>query len=276
MWEEHRGKVLAGLLIGLLQTVVIGALLLTRRRRREAEDGLRRLSARLMTAQEHERRRIARDLHDDVCQRLVLMAVDLHLLEGDPADSSARNARGEGRRPGEIAESARALSADVQRIAHELHPASLDRLGLVHAVQRFARDATARSGIRIDTVLEEWPERELPAEVTLALYRVVQESLQNVVRHSGAARARVALHGGREGLRVRIEDDGRGFDPAIVAGEGLGLIGMRERLQLHGGRLTVTSAPGRGALVEAWVPAAVLEAAAAKGVTAGPAREAPA
>jgi signal transduction histidine kinase len=258
LWQEHRGKVIAGLTIGALQTAVIGALLMQHRRRREAEDGLRRLSARLMTAQEDERRRIARDLHDDVCQRLVLMAVDLDLLKGDRTDGGGRPATGEGRTSDAIAEAARGLSADVQRIAYELHPASLDRLGLVHAVERFARDATARSGIRIDTDVEGWPDRELPQDVTLALYRVVQEGLQNVVRHSGAARAKVALRAGGDGLRVRVADDGRGFDPELAAENGLGLIGMRERLQLHGGRITVASGPGQGTVVEAWVPASVL------------------
>jgi signal transduction histidine kinase len=252
LWQQHRQAVLAGVTIAVLQSVAIAGLLLERRRRHEAERVLRRLSARLMTAQEDETRRIARDLHDDVCQRLVLMALDVDLLEGHSVRASG------GRTAAEVSQAARVLSEDVQRIAYRLHPASLDRLGLLAAARRFAADAAGRAEVALEMVVKGWPEKELPPDVSLVLYRVMQEAVQNVLRHSGARKARVVFEGAPAGVSVRVEDDGVGFDPLAVAGTGLGFVGMRERLRPHGGQLKVASAPGRGAVVEAWLPASSL------------------
>jgi signal transduction histidine kinase len=244
-WEEHRGKVVAAGVALLLQSLAITSLLLERRRRRAAEGRLRQLSGRLITAQEEERSRIARDLHDDAGQRLALLAIELDQLQ-------ARS----------LADQARALSADLHRMAHQLHPAILDQLGLLPAARRFAGELAARHGLTIEVLSDRWPET-LPRDAALVLYRVMQEALQNAVKHSGAARVEIAFRGGGDELTVRVADRGRGFAPEQVEGAyGLGLAGMRERLRIVGGGLRIESAPGGGTMLEAWLPVPV----AARGV----------
>lgn len=239
-WEEHKGKVVAAGVALLLQSLAITSLLLERRRRRSAEERLRQLSGRLIAAQEDERSRIARDLHDDAGQRLALLAIELDQLQA-----------------GSLADAVRALSADLHRIAHQLHPAILDQLGLLPAARRFAGELAARHGLTIEVVSERWPEA-LPRDAALVLYRVLQEALQNAVKHSGADRVEIAFRGGGDELTVRVADQGRGFAPEQLDGtHGLGLAGMRERLHLVGGGLRIESAPGGGTMLEAWLPAPV-------------------
>lgn len=235
-WEEHKAVVVAAGVALLLQSLAITSLLLERRRRLLAEARLRQLSGRLIAAQEEERGRIARDLHDDASQRLALLAIEL-----DQRDAHA------------LADRARALSADLHRIAHQLHPAILDQLGLLPAARRFAAELAARHGVAVDVAAEAWPEA-LPREAALVLYRVMQEGLQNAIKHSGAPRVDVAFRGGRE-LTLRITDRGRGFAPErLVGAHGLGLAGMSERLRLVGGGLRLESVPKGGTILEAWLP----------------------
>jgi signal transduction histidine kinase len=139
-------------------------------------------------------------------------------------------------------------------MAHQLHPAILDQLGLLPAARRFAAEIAARHGIAVEVTSEAWPET-LPREAALVLYRVMQEALQNAVKHSGAARVDVAFRGGGRELLLRVADGGRGFSPAHLEGvRGLGLAGMRERLRLVGGELRVESVPEGGTIVDAWLP----------------------
>jgi signal transduction histidine kinase len=236
-WEEYRGVVVAAGVALLLQSLAITSLLIERRRRLSAEARMRQLSGRLIAAQEEERSRIARDLHDDASQRLALLAIELDQL---PAQA--------------LADRARALSGDLHRMAHQLHPAILDQLGLLPAARRFAAEIAARHGIAVEVTSEAWPET-LPREAALVLYRVMQEALQNAVKHSGAARVDVAFRGGGRELLLRVADGGRGFSPAHLEGvRGLGLAGMRERLRLVGGELRVESVPEGGTIVDAWLP----------------------
>jgi len=236
-WEEHKGKVVATGVALLLQSLAITSLLLERRRRLSAEARLRQLSGRLITAQEEERSRIARDLHDDAGQRLALLAIELDQLQARA-----------------LADQARGLSADLHRMAHQLHPAILDQLGLLPAARRFAGELAARHGLAVEVVSERWPEA-LPRDAALVLYRVVQEALQNAVKHSGAARVEIAFRGGGDELVLRVADQGRGFAPAELEGAyGLGLAGMRERLRLVEGGLRIESVLGRGTILEAWLP----------------------
>ena len=161
---------------------------------------LRHLSGRLITAQEEERSRIARDLHDDASQRLALLAIELDQLQAQA-----------------LADSARALSADLHRMAHQLHPAILDQLGLLPAARRFAAELAARHGVAVEVSSEGWPEA-LPRDVALVLYRVMQEALQNAVKHSGAARIEVAFRASGPELTLRVADQGRGFAPEQARG----------------------------------------------------------
>ena len=221
----------------VLLSLVVTLLLFERRRRLAAEERLHQLSGRLITAQEEERSRIARDLHDDAGQRLALLAIELDQLQA-PA----------------LADQARALSTDLHRIAHQLHPASLDQLGLLPAARRFAADLAARHGVAIEVASDEWPDA-VPRQTALVLYRVMQEALQNAVRHSGAARIEVAFRRTKDGMWLRVSDSGRGFVLGPRSGErGLGLAGMSERLRLVGGGLRIDTRPGGGTILEAWLP----------------------
>ena len=216
--------------------------------RREAESAARELSGRLIRAQEDERRRIARDLHDDLTQRLAILSVELELLgRGEPGVDAAVEAR-------RMAAQLRELSAEVHKLAYQLHPAKLDQLGLVTAARSWCRDLSQQSGLRIDFSAEHVPS-DLSPDVSLCLYRIIQESLRNVVRHSQTAAARVELAGESDALRLTITDEGQGFDvdEARRTG-GLGLLSMHERMRLLHGTIAVRSRPGHGASVEASVP----------------------
>jgi signal transduction histidine kinase len=249
-WEEHKGKVVAVGVALLLQSLAITSLLFERRRRRSAEARLRHLSGRLITAQEEERSRIARDLHDDASQRLALLAIELDQLQAQS-----------------LADSARSLSADLHQMAHQLHPAILDQLGLLPAARRFAAELAARHGVTVEVSSEGWPE-SLPRDIALVLYRVMQEALQNAVKHSGAARIEVAFRADGPELTLRVADQGRGFAPEQIEGaSGIGLAGMSERLRLVGGGLRIQSAPQGGTIAEAWLPAPGAAAGASRGAT---------
>jgi ABC-type uncharacterized transport system substrate-binding protein/two-component sensor histidine kinase len=254
LWREHRVAVVGAAAALLIQAAFIGALLLEVRRRRRVQADLRESSARLITAQEDERRRIARELHDGANQEIALFAMHLD-LSGQ----------------GTLAERARALSTDLHRLSHELHPAILDQLGLVQALQQFGEQLGQRCGMRIDVRADEWP-AHVPPAVAITFYRVAQEALQNAARHSGATEATVFLQGSPEGVSMRIADRGAGFAPRQSATPRLGLAGMHERLRSVGGTLRVTSSPGRGTNVFAQVPARAL---AALERDAGPASPAP-
>lgn len=211
---------------------------------------MRNLAGRLIKAQEDERRRIARELHDDFSQRLALLSVELDLLASAPPDAPSS---GPGRL-GEMATHVRDLSSEVHRMAYELHPAKLDQLGLVAAARAFARELSQQSGVRVGFEPGTVP-RELPSEVALGLYRILQEALQNTIRHSGAAEAVVELRAEPDRILLTVSDTGSGFDVERARREGgLGLSSMQERVRLLHGTLAVTSAPGQGTRIEVSVP----------------------
>ena len=242
VWSQYRGTVIAGGAVMALQAMLIAALVWAVRRRREAELEARRLSGRVLTAQEDERRRIARELHDGANQEIALFAMHL--------DRSGQ---------GTLAERARALSTDLHRLSHELHPAILDQLGLVQALQQFGEQLGRRRGLRIDVRADGWP-AHVPPAVAITFYRVAQEALQNVARHSGATEATVLLQGSPAGVSMRVVNRGLGFSPGQGATPRLGLAGMHERLRSVGGELRLTTSPGKGTTVFAQVAARALAA----------------
>jgi PAS domain S-box-containing protein len=213
---------------------------------RYAEQALRELSGKLIAAQEDERRRIARDLHDSVGQRLALVSVRLHELQrllptaGEAADLL-----------GHVRDDSEMVARDVHSLSHRLHSAKLDALGLVAAVAGECREMSAHG------VLVHFSEAGVPpvsSEVALCLFRIAQEALSNVVKHSGAAAARVRMTGSENAVVLFVEDGGVGF-MADARVEGLGLVSIRERVHSVGGEIVVRSAPGQGTAVEARVPA---------------------
>ena len=247
LWREHRFGILAAAGALVLQAALIGALLVERRRRREANRELHLLSGRLLTAQEDERRRVARELHDDISQRLALLAI-----EADTANSRADG--GPDRRAAAASPKLHALAADVHAIAQHLHPSRLESLGLPATLRAFCEDVGKQQRVRVVCRTVD-RQVEVPADIALALFRVAQEAVQNAVRHGGANVIDVELAADGRALALTIADDGRGFAAGSAErGGGLGIAGMRERLRYVGGRLRIDSRPGAGTTVVATVP----------------------
>jgi signal transduction histidine kinase len=214
-----------------------------------SEKGLRELSGRLLTAQEEERRRIARELHDDVNQRLALLAVELDLLVGELSGKDIPIER-----ISQQAGVARSLASDIHRLSYSLHPSALAQVGLGVAAERFCKEISRKHAIPVEFAQERLPE-VIPADTALCAYRVLQEAVTNAVRHSGAESVVVKLVAGARAIRLSVIDFGAGFNPdATSARKGLGLVSMRERLRLVGGHLSIDSAPGQGTRIEADLP----------------------
>ena len=260
LWDRYRGYVIGALALLMAQTALIAGLLVQRVRRHRAEVELRRsqrhlrasyerirhLGSRLLKAQEGERSRIARELHDDVNQQLAVLTMDLELL-GEAESNEVKRLAGEALlRTQEIAKS-------VHDLSHSLHPAKLRLIGLIPALQTL-RNELQSSGIPITFTHEQVPP-SLSGDVTLCLFRVVQEALQNAIKYSKATEIAVTLAGTPGGLALSVVDDGMGFEVEDVWGKGLGLVSMKERLEAIGGSLEIYSKPGAGTRVEAIAPA---------------------
>ncbi|HEX2187848.1 MAG TPA: ATP-binding protein [Longimicrobiaceae bacterium] len=213
---------------------------------------LRDVAARALTAAEEERKRIARELHDETAQMLAALLIRVRIVRNSP-DPEALDALLEEMR-GEIG----ASLEGIRRFARGLRPPALDELGLGPAIESHARHLAESVGLDIGVEADPLDEA-LTREAELALYRIVQEALSNVVRHAGAGRAEVRISRDPREVVVEVRDDGRGFDvAAVMAGErkGLGLFGMQERAAYLGGRVEVESRPGGGTRVRAVVPVA--------------------
>lgn len=201
----------------------------------------------LIAAQEEERARIARELHDDLSQRMALLCVGLDQLIPQFPEAGYR------KQLCELIDAAHEVATELHNISHQLHPAKLERLGLVAALSSHCRESSLRYGFEIEFEQENVP-RELPPDVSLCLYRILQEALRNVQKHSGVKRAIVNLRGYSLGLELTVSDPGVGFKMAPKKSGGLGLISIEERLRLVNGELTIESAPSRGTQISAWVP----------------------
>ena len=218
--------------------------------RKLAEEALSTVSHKLIEAHEEERTRIARELHDDINQRLALVNGRLGVLkQSAPASAADLQQEIEG-----ISLDVADLVADIQTMAHGLHPAKLQLLGLETAAAGFCEELSHRHGVAIDVHFENIP-KMLPPEISLCLYRVLQEALQNVVKHGGTPSAHVSLNGHFNSINLAVKDSGAGFDPhEAMRGRGLGLTSMKERLKVIGGQLSIHSQRGRGTTVHAVAP----------------------
>jgi signal transduction histidine kinase len=228
--------------------ICLGMMLLVLEEHQQAEQKLRGLSSHLVRAQEEERTRIARDLHDDVGQRLGLLAMQLETLKA----SSLKSKSWDLQKIDELSKLTSQISTDVRKVSHGLHPALLDLLGLTAAMAEFCKEFSRLNEIEIDFVHREVPPM-LPKEVTLCLYRVAQEAVRNAQKHSGCRQVRVELTGASDSIRLRVSDSGEGFEPGSAQADRLGLVSMAERVQSLGGDLLVQSRPGCGTSVEARV-----------------------
>jgi PAS domain S-box-containing protein len=253
-WFQCRGSVIeGGRVVGTFWDIT---------ERKEAEAALREselalrarhaeiqdLAGRLIAAQEVERGRIARDLHDDLSQKLALLTIDIDQLGRQkvlPRDVIDRVE--------EISRRAAEIATDVHQLSHQLHPTKLEALGLVSAIQSVCRDVSNQHGVAVEFKHERVPPVVAP-DVALCLYRIVQESLRNVVKHSGSRRAMVSVAASDGMLVLQVADQGRGFDVGETDHAGLGLVSMRERVTFVGGDIVVRSTPGHGTRIGVRVP----------------------
>jgi PAS domain S-box-containing protein len=219
--------------------------------RRHAEETIRALLNDVLTAQEEERRRIARELHDETAQTLTSLLVGLRAVEESTEIERAHEAAGT------LRASVAAALESVKRIARGLRPSVLDDLGLEEALERLGAEMTRTHGYSVDLQVTGPSLPRLPGPTEVALYRIAQEALTNAGKHAAAKAVSVLVHRGHVVVRLVIEDDGKGFDVADAPSERqLGLVGMRERAHLVGGSMTIESLPGRGTTVGVDVPLA--------------------
>ena len=216
--------------------------------RYRAEQRLRELSGRLLAAQEEEFRKLARELHDEVSQQIALLAIELEELGRAPAAGPDDLPQ----RLHELWQRSTEISGDVYRLSREIHPVKLETLGLVATVKACCREFADQHQISV-TFDEAGVPPDTSREIGVCIYRVVQEALRNVVRHSHATEASVRMTSDDCRLRVCIADDGAGFDAVEGEASGLGLASMRERLHVLGGDLDVRSTPN-GTEIEVWIP----------------------
>ncbi len=219
-----------------------------------AGDQLRQLIGQIVQAQEEERRRIARELHDEVGQALMVLKLNLAVLEGAlPGQATALHEQ-----LADCHALVESTMEEIRRLALELRPAALDDLGLVPALRGYVDGFIKRTGLDVTSDLDATIGR-LPERVETALYRIIQEAMANIVRHAAARHVQVSLRIDGEEVYACVADDGRGFDPvqrlkAAIAEGRMGLLGIQERVALLQGRVKIVAVPGQGTRIEVWLP----------------------
>jgi PAS domain S-box-containing protein len=217
--------------------------------RKQAERTAREFGGRLLRAQEAERARLARELHDDITQRLARLAIDAGRVAVDGTNGVARDAT-----LAEVRDGLVRLSEDVHSLSYKLHPALLEDLGLTDALKAECEQFSRKESISVEAKLAGLP-AIIPQDIGLCLFRVAQEALRNVARHAQARSAKVAIRGLDGGLQLAVSDTGIGFDRSQQRHRpSLGLASMQERVRLLGGELDIESEPGHGTTIVAWVP----------------------
>jgi signal transduction histidine kinase len=250
LWERTKWLWALTLLI-ILAISVFGAYLgFSQRQLRLAKERERHLSSELINAEEQERRRIASELHDDFSQRLAVLSLGLENVdEATPASLADVHQRLQ-----ELVRSTSELSTDLHTLSHRLHSSTLESLGLVPAVAALCKEFTANQGIRVDFTTTEIP-RSVHSDTALCVFRIVQEGLRNLRKHSGAEEATVDLKMTGERLEITVRDEGYGFDlQGLHKNEGLGIRSMEERARSLGGKFEIHSGPGKGTTLKARLP----------------------
>ncbi len=217
----------------------------------QSREELRRLSASLMNAQDAERRRISRELHDDLSQRVAKLQFDIETLAQQVPFVNMPDAR---LRLHDVGNQAAGLSNELRRVAHQLHPATLDHLGLTVALRGYAEEFSRSTAIPVKFTSLRVP-RNIPIELASGLYRIVQEALRNVRKHASDAKVEIMLARDPTGLTLFVRDNGNGFEMKLTRSNGgLGLISMEERVRLLGGTFVVETQPGKGVLIAIQCP----------------------
>jgi len=239
-YPQRRGRDLVGAVVAFIDIT----------ERKLAEAALANVSRTLIEAQEQERTRIGRDLHDDVVQRLALLSIELEGVQRDIPDAAPELRT----RIGALRNQTTQITNDVQLLSHELHSSKLEYLGIVGAAKNFCKEFGERQKLEIDFQSHDLP-TALPNELSLSLFRVLQEALRNATKHSGVKRFEVGLWGSMGEIHLTISDLGAGFDTeTALKSTGLGLTSMQERLRLVGGELSINSQPKGGTTIHARVP----------------------
>ena len=251
-YPQRRGQEVVGAVVAFVDIT----------ERKLAEEAIAGVSRKVIEGQERERTRIARELHDDICQRLAVLAVELQQLQEKRLNLPAEV----GSRMDELRKQTSEIATDVQSLSHELHSAKLQYLGLAAAVRGFCKEFGEQQHAEIDFNTHDLP-GALPADLSLCLFRVLQEALHNSAKHSGVKYFEVRLWGMPGEIHLMVKDSGSGFDwNAAKEGQGLGLVSMQERVKLVNGTLSIASQPRRGATIHARVP---LGSASGSGCAAG-------
>lgn len=214
------------------------------------QEELRALTVRLFASQEEERRRVARELHDDINQRLAFLEIEVERLRQDLPGLEVGAVR---ERLEDVRDRTREVSNHVRTLSHQLHPGVLDQLGLGAALRSLVDEFEARESMFANFRQVDVP-RDLTPEVAGVLYRIAQEALRNVAKHAGRTHVRVLLEGIERGVRLSIRDLGEGFDMESSAIRGLGLVSMEERARSAGGTFFVQSALGEGTTITVTIP----------------------
>jgi PAS domain S-box-containing protein len=218
-------------------------------RRKQMEEMLSGMTRKLIEAQEQERARIGRELHDDISQRLALAAIELQQLHDDPLILPEVRSR-----MGKLLKQTSEIGSDVQSLSHELHSSKLEYLGMAPAMRSLCYELSRQHKVEIVFACDDIPST-VPKDIALSLFRVLQEGLQNAVKHSGVRRFDVELRYASDAINLSVRDSGSGFDrDDALKARGLGLISMTERMKLVGGRISIDSEPQRGTTIRASVP----------------------
>jgi two-component system CheB/CheR fusion protein len=215
-----------------------------------AQEELRALAGSLFTSQEDERRRVARELHDDISQQLALLEIDTQHLDSQIAVAPEQACR----EVEKLRQGISALSESVRRISHALHPAVIDDLGIAPAIRSLADDFRKREGMIVTFAAYDVP-KDIPNHIATGLYRITQEALRNVAKHAGKTHVKIILKSEAGGVQLQVNDSGEGFD-VRARRTGLGLISMEERARLMQGTLTVDSVEGQGTHITVQIPLA--------------------
>jgi len=250
LWEQYRRILLIGLLALASLSLLTIYLLLERKQLTAARNEQMRLSGLLINAQDEERSRLAGEIHDDFSQRLAVLSLELETVaEGIPDSLPETN-----RQMRELMESASELGADLHSLSHRLHSATLERLGLAAGVASFCTEFSSQQGLQVAFSHQDLP-RSVSPEIALCLFRIVQEALRNVQKHSGAAHAQVRIEKVDDSLHLSISDNGAGFDVEDSSRpQGLGLWSIRKRVRLVGGRYEICSKKHEGTRIDVWTP----------------------
>jgi signal transduction histidine kinase len=248
VWEMYPGWIALIVLIIIVQIALIVSLVLQHKHRRRAELQGIQLGRRLISAQEDERRLLARELHDDLSQRLARLAIDTAYVAANPGSAKAIEVL-RGLQPELVS-----ISKDVHNMSYRLHPSLLNDLGLVAALQTECERVQRYTDAAIVAQLGDVREK-IPADKALCVYRITQEAVNNAIRYADAGIIEITLAQQGRSLVLSVRDDGKGFDPAAEdMRAGLGLLSMRERAQLEGGSWAIESQPGKGTTVTVVLP----------------------